>query len=190
MNYRLKIILSVLVILLLAISSSYVVPLSSDTIELKEANGIYEITVPSSELILTLPKNKLVQSKHMFGGGIEDPKYIYLRDTTQLLSISCWFKLKEKYSGIKNLWEKQTTQWNRSELLKPENVSFIQIGSWDAVIFDMKIINANNSHIFAHGVQGGTWIKLHISMTAKRPAAEIREQLQSKLKSMEIKHKS
>jgi hypothetical protein len=187
--HRTRFLFSVIILSLVFSAASYSAPSRSGSIEIKEIKGNFELTVPASRIILTIPKGGLVQETMATGGSTNNPRYFYLSDSTFDLIISGWIESDQRFSGVKKAWEDDTTAWKRGGLPEPQNISFSKIGQWDVVIYDMTIPDGNNSHIRAHWVQAGTWIDIHMSITVNRPITEIRAKLQSIIKTIQVKQK-
>ena len=112
-----------------------------------------------------------------------------LEDAAQSLIISGWFEPDPDYPGITIFWEGQLKQWRDGGLPEPQAVSIARISDWDAVIYDMALPFARNSHIRAHLVQAGTWIDLHLSITSLGTTGQNRAKLKSALKAIRIRQK-
>jgi hypothetical protein len=69
-------------------------------------------------------------------------------------------------------------------------VSF-EIGDWDSVLYDIPypLGKFTNSHLKAHWLQGGTWIEVHLSLTAATPSAETRDKLMALFKAFVVAEK-
>ncbi len=179
-----------LFVFLLPSSWSYAGPANTETIEISKREGAYELTVPVSRLIMTVPAKGLSQEKNARGGSADNPRYFYFEDNARHLIVSGWFEPSEGYPGIKTFWEDETTAWKRGGLPEPKDVVFSKIADWDAILYDISIPGGNNSHIRAHWLQAGTWIDIHLSMTSDRANAELRTALQSLLKTIQVKEKN
>ena len=136
--------------------------------------GNYVLTLPVSRLVVTIPKGGLVIATNTRGGSADSPRYFYFEDKALHLLISGWFESDEGYPGIKQFWANETAEWKRSGLPPPRDVTFVQLGDWNAIIYDEDIPIGKNSHIRAHWLQAGTWIDIHLSLTADLPQKEIR----------------
>jgi hypothetical protein len=161
----------------------------SDALQVASLETSYELSVPVSRLVMTIPKGKLTRGPA--GAGGNHPRYFYFLDGT--LNVSGWFEPAEKFRGITSFWEGETRGWQSRGLPEPRNVAFGKVGEWDAVFYDMELpggtSTASNTHIRAHWVQSGTWIDVHLSLTSPRPAAEARAELQSFLETIQVKEK-
>jgi hypothetical protein len=150
------------------------------TLQVIEKNGAYELSVPVSHLVMTIPKENLSQQKKPSGGSANSSRYFYFADQKKTLLISGWFESASGFKGMEGFWKSETQSWDQ----KPKNVSFQQIGNWNVVIYDMEIPlpKSSNSHIRAELVQSETWIDLHLSLTAEQSNEESRAELVQTLK--------
>src|SRR5258706_4322605 len=71
----------------------------SERLEITEADGAYSLTVPVSELIMTVPKGELVSSD--LPGSPTSPRYFSLTEETSSLIVSDWFEPEQSFKGIK-----------------------------------------------------------------------------------------
>jgi hypothetical protein len=155
------------------------------SIEVNETPTEYVMTVPVSRLILTIPKDGFVREP----GAAKGPRYFYLDDKTRHIIVSGWFESDDGFKGIQELWVAEMKAWKQNKLPEPRDVTFPDLGDWKAVAYDTVIPNGVDCHIRASWVQAGTWIDLHLSMTAELPADEIRRKLRSVLSSIRVSEK-
>lgn len=150
------------------------------TLQVIAKSDAYELSVPVSHLVMTIPKENLSPQRNPLGGSANSPTYFYFSDEKKALIISGWFELAGGFKGMERFWKSETQSWSQ----KPRNVSFEQIGNWNVVIYDMEIPipKASNSHIRAELVQSGTWIDLHLSLTAEQSTEDSRAELVKTLK--------
>jgi hypothetical protein len=155
---------------------------SSDpgTLHVIEKNGAYELSVPVSQLVMTIPKENLSPERNPSGGSANSSRYFYFADQKRTLLISGWFESATAFKGMEGFWKGETQSWGQ----EPKNVSFQKIGNWNTVIYDMEVPlpKASNSHIRAELVQSGTWIDLHISLTGEQSTKDSRSELVKTLK--------
>jgi hypothetical protein len=160
------------------------------TLQIVESAGNYVLTVPVSRLVMTIPKGRLAADVNRAGGSADSPRYFLFEDKDAALFISGWFESDEGFPGIKQFWANETAAWKRGGLPEPRDVTFMQLGDWNAVLYEIDSPTGRNSHIRAHWVQAGTWIDIHLSMTAELPQKQIREKLQSILKAISVSETS
>jgi hypothetical protein len=156
------------------------------TLEILKSNGNYVLTVPVSRLVMTIPKGKLALKVNRAGGSADSPRYFYFEDKDSRLLISGWFESDQGFPGIKQFWTNETAEWKREGLPEARDVAFVQLGDWNAVLYGIDSTVGRNSHVRAHWVQAGTWIDIHLSLTADLHQKEIREELQSVLKTISV----
>jgi len=170
-------------------TTSHADPSKTGTIQINETASDYVLTVPASRLIMTLSKGGLSQKKYSLGGSTDHPRYFYFEDQALHLIVSGWFEPEQKFAGIKKFWADETNTWKQRGLPEPRDASFVKLGNWDAIVYDIQIPNGTNSHIRAHWLQAGTWIDIHLSITSNRPSLETRAKLESLLKNISVKEK-
>lgn len=151
----------------------------------------YELTVPVSRLVMTLPAGHLEQADGPEGAAAGSPRYFYFRDRAQGLILSGWFEPADSYPGVQTFWKNETAGWKKNGLPDPVDVSFEKSGNWDTVAYDMAmpVPHATDAHLRAEYVQAGTWIDLHLSMTSSLPSAQAREKLLGILKTIIVREK-
>lgn len=158
----------------------------NDKLQIHQVSDAYVLSVPVSQLVMTIPRNGLSLAKYDKGGATNNPRYFYLRNEAQNLIVSGWFEPANSFSSTKKIWEESKTAWKKQGLSDPQNVVFKKIGDWDAIIYDLAVPKGTDSHIQAHLVQAGTWIEIHISIASTRSSAECRVQLLTLLKKIGI----
>lgn len=165
-------------------------PSKDEILQVSEGPDHFTLVVPVSGLTLSLPKGGLVEGRNEHGGAAAHPRYFYFQEKSDDVSliVSGWFEPQGKFVSAQKVWDDDTKEWTRRGLRSPTDISFQKISGWDAVVYDMPVPvpGAHNTHIRAHWVQTGTWIDLHISITARRPIAECRAQILALLKSISV----
>jgi hypothetical protein len=165
-------------------------PPPPDYLQIAKLDTTYELSVPISKLTMTVPRGQLVQTP---GGGGNHPRYFSFSDGA--LNVSGWFEPAGQYRGMNAFWENETRAWKTRGLPEPRNVQFAKFSNWEAVLYDIDLSAAgnasaaSNTHIRAHWIQDGTWIDLHLSLTASAPVAEVRARLQAFLETVQVKEK-
>jgi glucan phosphorylase len=161
------------------------------TLQVTELDSSYQLSVPVSQLIMTIPKGNFLQKNNAGGGSADSPRYFYFEDKKQGMIASGWFESSEGYSNFSKLWNDEKKSWQSNNLPMPTNETIFKSDGWEAVAYDIPVpLQAgNNSHIRAYWVQAGTWIDLHLSLTSKAENVELREKLTKLLKSIQIKQR-
>jgi tetratricopeptide (TPR) repeat protein len=134
-----------------------------DRLTITERPDVYELAVPVSRVVMTIPKKGLTQKESSPADANASPRYFYLQDTAAHVILSGWFESQDIFPGAVKFWETETAAWSRAKLAKPINVTFKKIGGWDAVVYQISPAAGAGSHIRAHWVQAGTWIDIHLS---------------------------
>jgi hypothetical protein len=162
-----------------------------DHLAIRETATAYELTVPVSRLMMTLPKSDFAQKKETTGAASDSPRYFYFRAKSTDLILSGWFESADGFSGINKFWAGETAGWKRTGIPAPTNVSFDNIGRWQVILYDIELPGAKgaNPHIRAEWIEAGTWIDIHLSLTTDQPLAEARRTLRSVLESIEVKER-
>ena len=155
--------------------------LEASSLETTEGSGNYVLTVPGSRLVITIPKGSLSLAEHPVEGAAGSPRYFYLEDKALRLIISGWFESDQGFSGIRRFWADETAEWKSKNMPEAQGVSFVKLGKWDAVLYDLAVPAGRDSNIRAHWVQTGTWIDIHLSISANLPQSERRTKLRDVL---------
>ena len=167
-------------------------PRSNESIEISETKTAYRLSVPVSQLTLTLPRgNWSRKDKSAMGGGTANPRYFYFEDAKEeSLILSGWFEPDRLFSGsATKQWELDAAGLKKTKLPQPVNVSFEKIAGWDTVLYDQVFSGVVSSHMRAHWVQAGTWIDIHISTTTGDSSGENRKKLRSVLRGISVVEK-
>ena len=175
---------------LLSPMNSFAVQSQAETIQISQSKESYVLTVPVSQLVMTIPKGGLTQKTNAQGGSAASPRYFFFGDDALNLFISGWFESEGGFQGVEKFWKNETKAWKRKGLPEPRDVSFVKIDNWDAIIYDIELPKSSNSHVRAHWVQAGTWIDIHISITSDHPSVELRAKLADFLKTIQVKTKN
>jgi len=165
---------------------------SNEVIEITQTGNTYRLSVPVSQLTMTLPRGGWFRKdKSSLGGGTANPRYFYFVDEKEeSLILSGWFEPDRLYGGsAAKQWEQDLPGLKKNNLPQPVNVSFEKIGRWDTVMYDHMFPKAVSSHMRAHWVQAGTWIEIHLSTTTPRASAENRKKLRAVLRSIAVAEK-
>jgi hypothetical protein len=162
-------------------------PPRADALQVRELEQSYELSVPVSRLVMTIPKSGMPRATRAPSPN-NHPRYFYFVDG--LLNVSGWFEPANGFRGIRPFWAEETENWRKLGLPAPVDTAFARIGSWDVVIYDHASAAGTNSHLRAHWVQAGTWIDIHLSLTAEAPSAQTRERLAQLLKAIEVREKN
>jgi hypothetical protein len=175
--------------ILAAACSTAPAPRTDEAIQITETGKVFTLSVPVSQLTMTLPRGTWFRKdKSALGGGTVNPRYFYFEDANEAsLILSGWFEPDRLYSGsASKQWAKDAAALQKAAVPEPVNVSYEKIGGWDTVMYDHMFEKMVSSHMRAHWVQAGTWIELHLSTTTGQPAAENRKKLKSLLRAITV----
>jgi len=187
-----KLVVAVAASVLAAACSTTGGPRGNESIDIAETKSAYRLSVPVSQLSLTLPRgNWSRKDKSALGGGTANPRYFYFEDAKEeSLILSGWFEPDRLFSGsASKQWEKDAAGLKKASLPQPVNVSFEKIGGWDSVLYDQVFSGVMSSHLRAHWVQAGTWIDIHLSTTSDSSSAENRKKLRLVLRGISVAEK-
>jgi hypothetical protein len=165
------------------------------SISVSEREKGFYLTVPVSRLAMTIPGKTLKQDEKGRQAGSTSARYFYLRDDKRQLIISGWFESSRDYRGARLLWMKESAQLRRKNGDKPKHVRFEKLGKWDVVHYQMDTLMGKKlpraiPNLRAHWVEAGTWIELHLSISADLPPKEAERQLTAALKSIAVAPKN
>jgi len=126
-----KLIVAVAASFLAAACSTSGGPRGNESIEIAETKSAYRLSVPVSQLSLTLPRgNWSRRDKSALGGGTTNPRYFYFEDAKEeSLILSGWFEPDRLFSGsASKQWQKDAAGLKKTSLPQPVNVAFEKIG--------------------------------------------------------------
>jgi hypothetical protein len=154
---------------------------ASERLTVTEKDGAYEVIVPVSRLVLTIPKNQLVRSN----GGSNNPRYFYLNDRARALIVSGWFEPERAFKGMNAFWNDEQRGLTQRGI-SIDDVVQERVGNWQAVFYSIRLPRGRSSNVRAEWVQSGTWIDLHLSVTADQPEADLRATLRDVLGALQV----
>jgi hypothetical protein len=149
----------------------------------------FELTVPVSQLILSVPKNGLAIGSNKRGGATESARYFYLTNAAEGVIISGWFEPAARYVDLGDSWSQEMEKMKKSGFPHPQDVERSEIGTWRAILYNYALPNGSSAHARASYVGAGTWIDLHASISSARPGSENRKQVEALVRSMQIREK-
>jgi len=160
-----------------------------DRLTITEGPEVYEVTVPVSRLVMTIPKEGFRQTDEPRSDATASRRYFYLRDTTTNVILSGWFEPQNEFPGMDKFWKAENAAWSQKKLPLPTDVVFKKLGGWDAIVYRMPPAGGSGSHIRAHWLQAGTWIDMHLSSHGKGSADENAERLATLLGRIRVSEK-
>lgn len=159
---------------------------ADETLTVAETGGSYRISVPVSHLAVTIPTGTFGISSDPQHDASNGPRYFALQDRTRGAMISGWLEPADGYKGIKPMWDGETTAWRQHQLPEPKNVTFLNVGKWEVVSYDLYVPGGNSAHLRCEWNADGTWIDLHISVTSKASIGVARTMAMNTLKSIQV----
>ena len=157
-----------------------------DSVVVIEQKDGYEITVPVSQLVMTIPREGLSRSDGPRKDATASRRYFLLEDKAQLLSISGWFEPEQDFPGTAPYWKLLISDWSSKGVPEPSNAVFKRVGGWDAVTYQMPLPTSSQSNIQAHWLEAGTWIHLHISLGSEGTDVASQQRLESLLGRIQV----
>jgi hypothetical protein len=161
------------------------------TLHAQQTTDAYVLSVPVSQLEMTIPHDGLVRGSPSHGGSTASPRYFYFEDRQEAIILSGWFESQDRFKGLQAFWAEEVESWLRHRMPLPKDVLFEEIGGWQAIQYEMAVPVPGicNLHLRAHWIQAGTWIDIHLSVTSRSSAAVLRERLVRLLNSIIVKEK-
>jgi hypothetical protein len=161
---------------------------SSISIVAQGAN--YDVTVPKSRVVLVVPKADLRREAAPSGGGASgSPRYFLFKGDD--LIVSGWIEPARLHTAsLDDSLKGEFAQLEKAGFGAPTNVEKMRVGSFDGVLYDVRIPVGNSSHIRATYLDADTWIDLHVSVSAKRSPAEVRAEVIDAVRRLAIVPKS
>jgi hypothetical protein len=165
--------------------SALVMTIADDTIEL---------TVPVSALSLRIPKGDLSSVEESKTGAQDSSRYFHLSDTRRGLAVSGWFEPAHTFKGHKEFWAGEFSAMKRAGLFPTAPPTGVAVASWMGLAYEFPLPKdageGINTHIRVELIEAGTWIDLHISITARKPVADVRNEALEFLKSIVVNKKN
>lgn len=153
-------------------------PDPGERLRVAERGKVFELTVPVSKLVMTIPKAGLTQAPvgahpryFQFSGGV---------------MVSGWFESARGFKGISEFWKGESEGLKREGMIVA-NVEFTKVGNWQVVLYDLPTKVATFPNLRANWVQAGTWIDLHLS--APKAGPEGRGRMLEMLRAIEVRER-
>ncbi len=148
-----------------------------------------ELSVPVSRLTLTFPRGGLTTVDEPRSGATASARYFHFEDAKQGLIVSGWFEPASSYGGFEKFWAGELLAMKKNGVPLKEAPEVLEAGPWQAVAYNVDLPNGVSANVRAELISTGTWVDVHISVTGKGPAREVREQAVQFLKSIVAKEK-
>ncbi len=136
----------------LLVSCAAINGLQGQSIQVIERDGNYQLTIPASQVVLSIPKEQLVPAES------GRARYFHFNDNSGF-NISGWFDQGSLYQGPQSILEEIKGFSAQSGMALSKNISSQRQGDWDVVLYSMEGI----PNMRANCVLAGTWIDLHLS---------------------------
>lgn len=149
------------------------------------AAGPFDFSVPESRVVVKVPDLGLRRDPDAGNG----PRYFKLSRREPQLILSGWLEPASRYRGLDAFWEEERGSPAYAGAGAPTRVEKLKVGQWEVIAFDIPLPGATSAHLRAERVEAGTWIDLHLSTTAARPAPALREELLGALRAVEVVEK-
>jgi hypothetical protein len=149
-------------------------------------DGVYELALPVSRLVVMIPQGQLVPSTS--GQGPASPRYFSLEDRSAGLVVSGWFEPEQAFKGLDAFWAGEQRGLTQNGI-RIENAVREKSGNWQTVLYDIVLPGGRSSNMRAEWVQSGTWIDVHLSLTTRRPEAENRDALRKVIEAIRVEER-
>ena len=156
---------------------------ASQRLAIAEKNGAYELSVPVSRLVMTVPKGQLVATQPAASSG--NPRYFSFDDKKAALVLSGWFEPEQEFKGLDAFWAGEQRGLTQNGI-RIENIVKDKIQNWQVVLYEIRLPGGRSSNMRAEFVQAGTWIDLHLSITSNRSEAENQAALRKVLETIRV----
>ncbi len=138
-----------------------------DGIVIAKRRAVYEVTVPVSELVMTIPAKDLSSQAGESVGVTASKRYFHFLHAGDGIIVSGWFEDQAGYPGLAALWKLQAKDWANKQLPEPLNVAFKKVSGWEVIEYDVLLDKIHNTHIRAQWLEAGTWIDVHLSVSSE-----------------------
>ncbi len=161
---------------------------SADRLAVSETASAFRLTVPVSRLVLEVPRETWTAKAADVGGATANPRYFHFESRDGAV-LSGWFEPASRFRGAETHWKQDSAAWKERGLPSPAEVVFEPRGAWEAVRYAMPVPGGSSAHVRAHRIQAGTWIDLHLSVTAKEPYASTRQRVDALFQALSVQEK-
>jgi hypothetical protein len=171
-----------------ALASRTLVGSDDSRIEIKDAGNSFELSVPVSRLVLSVPKGGLAIGNNK-RGATDSARYFYLADREGGVTLSGWFEPARRYTDLEGSWRAEMEHMKKRGFPPPEDVEHSELGPWRSILYNYSPPNGSSAHVRATYIGAGTWIDLHASVISVRPSSETRKQVVALVRSMQVREK-
>jgi hypothetical protein len=160
-----------------------------DQIGINITQDRFEITVPKSQLLLSLPKGDLQAISNEGIGATASPRYFMLTGKASGSVVSGWFEPAERQRDLRTSWNIEMEGLKRNGFGPPTDVVESEINGMKAILYNVPLPKGSSAHARCSHLQSGTWIDLHLSVSGNKLPGESREQLIALLNSLRVTSK-
>jgi hypothetical protein len=165
---------------------------TADVLQVERTDDGYELSVPQSRVKLKIPTNGLTAKRASGVGATASRHYFNFVNFAGLNTdwvVSGWFEDASRYTDLLSFWKSEAAGFKRGGQGEPTHVRYGKLGDWETIEYDMDLARASNTHIRAELTRAGTWIDLHASLTADRPAEDLHAELRAFIESLVVERK-
>ena len=151
-------------------------PPNPEAIQVNTGKTHHELSGSASRLVLKLPKDAI--GPHDFRDAspeMQNPRYFkFSSNAFGGMMVSGRFEPAALFTGLNNFWGDELAAWKRVRIPAPTSVHFETLNGWELICYEIPARDAASYHVLAEFVRDGTWLDLHVSITAARPVANLR----------------
>src|SRR5262245_32974965 len=128
-------------VLCTAVSSPTIAGAGDSRLAIRDAGKSYELTVPVSRLVLSVPTSVLAIRSNNRGGANERCRYFYLADAAYGVIVSGWFEPATRYTDLGESWRQEMEHMQKEGFPAPQGVEQSEIGTWRAIRYTFPLPN-------------------------------------------------
>jgi hypothetical protein len=159
---------------------------TSATLVATTRENSFELSVPVSKLILTIPRGNLVRQTASNTGATSSPRYFEYYDREHGLIVSGWFESATTWPGFEKYWAGELPALKKAGIVFKEPPAMLDAVPWQAIGYDVALPKGTSASVRAELVRAGTWIDVHISVSSDDPPSESRQRALDFLKSLSV----
>ena len=161
----------------------------ADRIQVNAVQSRWDVTVPKSKLVLSLPKGDLQIAESIGVGAAASPRYFVLKGRTTGTIVSGWFEPAERQSDLRASWRKEMEGLKQNGFAPPTNIEETEVNGMETILYGIPMPKGSSAHARCSFVRSGTWLDLHLSISGDGSPAQSREQLVALLRTLQITDK-
>lgn len=149
---------------------------ASDRVLVSELPDRFEVTVPKSCLVLSIPKGDRHPSTAQERGATASPRYFMLSGSSTGSVISGWFEPASQVTDLRASWQEEMQGIKRNGYGAPKDVTEIEVNGMRTILHSIPVPTGSSAHSRSSQVRAGTWIDLHVSVTGNQSESQARAQ--------------